>query len=410
MKLLNGGGIAVLRKQLAEIDKLMKNGIQKDAGTGLAYFTGYSYNTLYDWDQYFEALTQIYMGWESKYIKNGVLIFLANQHADGFIPRHIPVSDCYSPQEHVKPFLCQIAMLVIDNYGETEWILQDKHIGRLKKYVDYWLNDMDKDKNGLSEWLSAPHTGMDNQHERAGYWGDGFCEGVDLNCYIAAETAAFSKILKLYGDNAAAAEYEKISKKRAETVRKLLWNEEDGIFYDRNIYFNNPGARSPKLPWAAAANGFPDTEAIRVKSISCFAPLACGVATDEQAKRLVFEHLLNTDEFWSVFPVRTLAKSERWYSQIPLPSDLGCNWRATTWIPTNYMLVHGLKEYGYNDAAAAIRWNTERLVKKAGNREYYATDTGAGLGLDPFWGWSLLAHFMKYEEDNRIINPLLKKS
>ena len=37
-------------------------------------------------------------------------------------------------------------------------------------------------------------------------------------------------------------------------------------------------------------------------------------------------------------------------------------------------------------------------VWNSGNCEYYDAETGAGCGLDPFWSWSLLAHFMPYEE------------
>ena len=40
---------------------------------------------------------------------------------------------------------------------------------RLQRYLEYWLVEMDTNVNGLSEWMSAPHTGMENQHERAGW-------------------------------------------------------------------------------------------------------------------------------------------------------------------------------------------------------------------------------------------------
>jgi uncharacterized repeat protein (TIGR02543 family) len=36
-----------------------------------------------------------------------------------------------------------------------------------------------------------------------------------------------------------------------------------------------------------------------------------------------------------------------------------------------------------------------------GDREYYATESQKGCGLDPFWGWSLLAYFMPWENENR---------
>jgi hypothetical protein len=46
-----------------------------------------------------------------------------------------------------------------------------------------------------------------------------------------------------------------------------------------------------------------------------------------------------------------------------------------------------------------VAQRTVELMQKAGNREYYNTETGEGLGLDPFWGWSLLGHFFMLEEN-----------
>ena len=67
-------------------------------------------------------------------------------------------------------------------------------------------------------------------------------------------------------------------------------------------------------------------------------------------------------------------------------------------VPTNYMIYWGLRRHGCRAFAALVAHVTQRLVQNAGNREYYDAETGAGCGLDPFWGWSLLAHFMPYEE------------
>src|SRR5690554_7158312 len=63
------------RAELTEINNLMRKGIMEEPKSKMSYFTGYNYKTLYDWDQYFEAIVQIYMGWPSDYIKNGVLLF-----------------------------------------------------------------------------------------------------------------------------------------------------------------------------------------------------------------------------------------------------------------------------------------------------------------------------------------------
>ena len=107
-------------------------------------------------------------------------------------------------------------------------------------------------------------------------------------------------------------------------------------------------------------------------------------------------------EFWTPYPVAALAKSERWYTSDWLPADLGCNWRAKTWIPINYMIFHGLRNYGYTDLAGLVADRTYRLVKESGDCEYYDAETGQGCGLDPFWGWSLLGHFMRYEAASQL--------
>ena len=58
------------RKGLESIDSLMKNGIVLDDVSGLKYHTPYENKTLHDWEQYFGAILQIYMGWPSDYIRN----------------------------------------------------------------------------------------------------------------------------------------------------------------------------------------------------------------------------------------------------------------------------------------------------------------------------------------------------
>lgn len=383
--------VAKVLQEHPEIAELMKNGIQKDDATGLEYFTGYEYKTLYDWDQYFEALVQVLVGWDSKYIRNGVIIFLENIREDGFIPRHIPVHEVIK-NEHVKPFLSQIAKIVVDYYGEKEWILHDKYFYRLQKYLDYWLFTMDKSKSGLSVWASAPHTGMDNQHERAGYWNDDFCEGVDLNSYLVNECRAFAFLCELKGESSLAKMYLQYADERAEKINTLMWDGEDGFYYDRNAKFGQ-GNASQYSAFGSRLNELFRGKKIACKTVAGFMPLFAGIASEEQAARLVSEHLLNADEFWTSYPVATMARNNPFYFACPLPTDTGCNWRATTWIPTNFMVFMGLKNYGFDVVAKALSAKTKNMLRKSGNREWYLSETGDGQGLNPFWGWSLLAHF-----------------
>ena len=59
-------------KKLGEMDALMRRGILTEARSGKPYFTGYDYQSLYDWDQYFESLVQLYLGWGTRYPLSGV--------------------------------------------------------------------------------------------------------------------------------------------------------------------------------------------------------------------------------------------------------------------------------------------------------------------------------------------------
>ncbi len=373
-----------LRQDLEDADDLMKKGIFRDDDTGRDYFTGYAYKTLYDWDQYFEAIVQIYMGWPSDYIKNGVTIFLDHQEESGMIARSVPSNE-YHGAEHVKPFLAQITLLVFDNYNDKDWFTEDYFL-KMKRYLDFWLNDMDSNSNGLSEWMSAPHTGMDNQHERAGWWLDRVSEGVDLNSYLVKEIRAFARIADLIGEEKMAARYRALADQRAEIIRTKLWDEEERFFYDYSAAGENFGASQG------------GKQLIKVKSVAGFMPLWAGIATEDQARRLVYDQLMNPEEFWTPYPIPALAKSEPGYSDRQLKSDLGCSWRANTWIPTNYMVYHGLKDYGYTDMATLLAVRTQQLLDNAGDREYYTSDEGLGVGLDPFWGWSLLGHFFLFED------------
>lgn len=393
---INDPGLVQYRKDYQKIDTLMKKGIFTEDVTGMKYFSGYDYKTLYDWDQYFESIVQIYMGWPSDYIKNGVIIFLKNQKENGFIARSVPSTEWHD-NEHVKPFLSQISCLVYDAYGEKDWIIKEPYFTKLKKYLDYWLMDMDINKNGLSEWMSAPHTGMDNQHERAGWWLDRQCEGVDLNSYLVKECRAFARLAKLAGKEKMAKEYEQKALDKINIMQTLLWDEKDGFFYDRKVDKDKPLS---KTVWAYCLmnNRSANQYKIPVRAVSAFTTLWAGVAKPEQAKRMVNEYLLNPREFWTPYPIATLAKSEPGYTSIYQLTDNGCSWRTTTWMPTNYMIYNGLKFYGYNQIATVVAQRTVELMQKAGNREYYNTETGEGLGLDPFWGWSLLGHFFMLEE------------
>lgn len=369
------------KEQFFRISKLMENGIQTDATTGLQYFTGYSYCTLYDWDQYFEAICQLYLGWGTNYIKNAVQIFLLHQKENGFIERSIQSIPDQIPSESpeklemVKPFLAQITLLCYKEDGHIDWFTPEL-FEKMKKYLNYWLLHMDENANHLSHWDSAPHSGMDDQVARCGGWMSSFCEGTDLNSFLVRECKAMMSICEINNDLSSYHIFNSHREMIEKSIQELLWCEEDGIFYDLDCRTNKQ---------------------IKIKSSSCFSPLWAGIATKEQAQVMIQKHLLNPNEFWRNFPIPSYAADEQEYREERLAEDIGCNWRAQTWIPVNYYIMHSLIDYGYEQIAYQLAQKTREMVLAIGDREYYNTDSCSGNGLNPFWGWSLLSYFMPTE-------------
>ncbi len=356
---------------------LVNKGFYVDANTKMQYFSGYQYNTLYDWDFFFESKVLLHLGIGYEQIVNGIKIFLANQESDGFIARlSIPTMDKLSGGdscEHCKPFLTQTLMMLVANGKSVDWLTEDEY-ERLKKYIIYWIEKEDRDKNGLCIWRSAPHSGMDNQHVRCGWWGDCFCEGADLNSYLYMEINAFIQLAELWQQEDDVKLFRSYAKRIKDVVNRYLWNEDAGFYLDRN---EKTG------------------ETISCMCCSGFMPLWAGIADENQARRVIEEHILNPEEFWRDFPVSVMSAKEKGYSENYLKNDLGCCWRANTWIPINYIVYQILNRYGYFEKAEELAKKTFEICSKEGAREYYTSESCRGQGLNPFWGWSLLGFLMK---------------
>jgi neutral trehalase len=335
---------------------------------------GYSYDVFYDWDAYFENCYLAHLG-EARFCRNNVEAFLDEQLACGFISRSLGLDRM---RQHFKPFLAQMVWLGVRQGIDPRW-LRGRYLDRLAKYLDYWTWFCDHDRNGLSVWDSADHSGMDNQVSRAGEHFAQTREGVDLNVYIAREFDAIANLYERLDDHrtdAARAE----ARARREKINDLLWDDDAGFYFDRD-------ERDERL--------------VPVYSVAGLLPLWDAVAPPERAKRLVEEHLTNPDTFWLDWPVATWAKTEPDYYQ--MRRDHECTWRGACWVPTNYMVFQGLRRCGFDDLAGTLAYRTcEMALREDALREFYNAETGVGQGLSPFWGWSSLAFAMPLEFESGV--------
>jgi len=315
--------------------------------------------------------------------ENNLKIALNAVRSDGFIPR-IVVTDLavmedipyyhYEQTEHTPPVLFQCALLLSRLKGNVNWITTPMY-DAIKASLIHWEKHWDRDGNGLCEWASAPHGASDTAFERAGVWQSYYCEGVDLNSLRYMDYLAGEKLARALGHNEDAAMYASKAYRVAELVRSELWNAEDGFFYDRDI-------RTGK--------------AIRLKHAHCFYAIMSGIATQEQATRMIEEHLLNPNEFWVKYPLPSYAINEPMYKQHYIPPEDAStvfhlnaghpNFCGSMWPHQTYPTMHGLKRYGYENEAELIASKLAELVDRHPCLyEWYNAETGEGQGTYPFY-------------------------
>lgn len=148
---------------------------------------------------------------------------------------------------------------------------------------------------------------------------------VDLNSFLFRYEKDLAWICSILGQDDQAARYESEAARRADTVTKLMWDEEQGAFFDFD-YVN--AERSPLL------------------SIAAFAPLWCGLATEAQAKRLVEKTLPQLEQPYGVV---TTAPYE------PIPGDPPKQWAwPNGWAPLHWIVIEGLMNYGFDSDARRI--------------------------------------------------------
>jgi putative isomerase len=383
-----------LRKTNSDIKLKGLKTIRGVPNAGGTFLTGYPYTEFYDWDLYFENLYLAYYG-VFPYCYTNLKEFLSRQHADGYINRSL---NKQRDRQHFKPFLAQLVVLGArqdkDNY---QWLTTAPASGvdgvvnvtvpangsyykRLKLYIDKWFS-YDGDGNGLPTWNSADAAGTDNQWSRAGQIGAFEIEGVDLAAYLVRELQSMAVIAGHLGEKADAQAFRDRAAKVNKLINEIFWDEKQGLYFDRNEKTK---------------------QQVPVKSATNFMPLFCGAPSDAQVKRMVKEHLTNENEFWLAYPAASYAKTEPDYYQgshlLPNGSH-ECNWRGSTWAPTNYIIFQGLMRYGQVDVARELagRLFEMAVVKNPMLREYYNAETGEGLGQTNFWGFTALYYVMLLE-------------
>ncbi|MEE1013076.1 MAG: trehalase family glycosidase [Clostridia bacterium] len=359
-------------------------------------------NCLWDWDSWLTniAVRQIMVDnddYSENFIrceKGCIINFLTHSAEDGRMPVYIKPEeygffDDAESNTH-KPCLAQHAAFIIKtNGGDAQWM--KPYIGKLKRFVDFYITHCRHEDTQLYFWLDDAGIGVDNDPSTF-YRPKKSSASIYLNCLMYKELLALVYICSLIDEDAEVYQREAENLKR--TIRTHLWDERDGFYYsadlnllpvDENVYLHRGAPRH----WNCLIQ--------RIDVWSGFMAMWAGIATKEEADRMVKEHMLNEKTFWAPYGVRTLSKLEKMYC-IKKSGNPSC-WLGPIWGISNWMCFKGLIDYGFDKEAKQLVEKTIRLfgedIERCGEmHEYYHPDTGEGVHNQGFQNWNLFVNNM----------------
>ena len=353
-------------------------------------------NCLWDWDSWLTniALDKI-VGNEdiSEYEKGCVLNFLNHIDEEGRMPIVIMPEGTFPEFESGKetnihkPILAQHALFIVEKDGDASWI--KPYFEKLERYLDYYVRKCRHAETGLYFWIDDCAIGVDN--DPCTFYRPLRSSGsILLNCFLYREFQATVELAKQLGMNDKDTKYDQLAKQLKDAIQNHCWDERDGFFYNVDLNL----LPVDKEQWLHS--GCPRHWSCLIQRIevwSGFLAMWSGIATKEQAKRMVEEHFRNEKTFCAPYGVRTLSKQEKMYAIIK-SGNPSC-WLGPVWGISNYMVFEGLVRYGYVEEAKELCKKTIELFGKdilvnGEMHEYYDPETGEGVNNPGFQNWNLL--------------------
>jgi putative isomerase len=289
------------------------------------------------------------------------------------------------------PFGAHAAWTAAEGLGDPS-ILERAYPVLLDAYR-WWWTARDGNGDGVLEYGSSPVGDGHFVHTRLAAMDESFndnspvhdelafdtsthtLDGADvgLNALLVHEAEMLVRIAERLGRSDEAAELRADADANAARIREHLWDEERGIFANRR--------------WDGAF--------VRSLSPMSFAPMLAGVATPEQAERMVREWLRNPARFGGAFPVAGTPHED--------PASLDNEyWRGRVWPPLNYVVYRGLRRYGFDEDAASLARAGDEMFRRSwedGRRSFENFNQRTGEGADspdaePFYTWGTLLPMM----------------
>ena len=368
---------------------------------------------LWDWDSWLTdiAIRQIFCDNNDscadyeRYEKGCILNFIDHTDKEGRMPILISSSgggELIGENTNMhKPCLAQhLAFIMQQTDNKTDWFIQC--FDKVELFIKNYIKNQKHTETGLFFWLDDLAIGVDNEPTTF-YRPKKSSAAIYLNCLMYKELCAMEYICGVIGKDSQV--YRKEAEELKAAINEYLWDERNGFYYSADLNL----VPMDKNNWLHGGMPRHWNSLIQKIDVWCgFMAMWAGIATKEQAERIVKENMLNEKTFYAPYGIRSLSKCEKMYRVIA-SGNPSC-WTGPVWINANYMCFKGLIRYGYTDEAADIAKKTIELlgrdIEQNGEmHEYYDPDSGKGVANLGFQSWNLLVNNMiAWLEERKTIN------
>jgi len=334
-----------------------------------------------------------------------VLNYLAYTNPeDGYMPMVIdsesdPVkirpANIYATNMH-KPVIAQhAAFLTQQSGGDAEWLRP--WFARMQAFIRNYHAHHRHPPTGLYYWQDDLAIGVDNDPSTF-FRPKGSSASIFLNCLMHKELRAMGYLAERLALADDARRYRLMADSLRDAVRRFCWDEKDGMYYSVDLNLRDYTGR-PEIIFGkpfVLHEGAPRNYPCLIQRIGCwsgFMAMWAGIATPEQARRMVDENLDDPRTYCGRYGVRTLAKTEAMYNLRATHNP--SNWQGPVWGISNYMVFRGLADYGFTAEARLMAEKTVSLFgrdlqREGALHEYYDPDTGAPIINKGFQNWNYL--------------------
>ncbi len=352
--------------------------------------------TLWDWDSFFLGIAM-----DDQYaphFEGAMRTLLHFQQEDGFVahavspkPPHHYKSDEASP---CKPLLAQGLLLSVKAQNkrieDQPWAQETYE--KLTRYYEF-AEERHTSRHGFLTVMSHRGGGTDNAPTVYGRPPDSTAPMLQ-NCFLVRDFLAAAEIAEALGDNEGSQRWKTRHKQLADAINQRAWDPIDGLYYDQDVQSETPPKVNQEVTW---------TLPLKIRSWTCFLPIWAGIAPPDRAQRMIDDHLLDPDSFWSDYGIRTLSKLEPLFINgvTGVPGNPS-NWQGPIWGVSNYLVFRSLMAAGRESEAQELAAHAAALyaddIRKTGTlHEFYNTETGEPFCNPDFLNWNLLILTMQKE-------------